>query len=261
MIRSKLILKDLSKKFSLRNKRSISVLNKINLSVLPGEFISVIGPSGGGKTTLFNIIAGIEEQTSGTIILDENIIASRRGKFGYMLQEPLLLPWRTVEENLILGLDIHHIPKEIALKKARLLLQQFGLEEFAKQFLSVLSGGMQQRVALLRTILFNDSFLLLDEPFGALDRITRISLQMWLMKVLKKVKTTTLFITHDIQEAILLSDKIIVLSNRPAEIKKIITVPLVRPRKPEQLTFSQSLKIEKELLSSLIDKNIYENRQ
>lgn len=251
MVQPKLTLKNISKNYSLRNNQSISVLNQINLSVFPGEFISLIGSSGCGKTTLFNIISGVDEQTSGTISLDGNIISSRRGKFGYMLQEPLLLPWRTVAENLILGLDIRKVPKKIALKKARLLLQQFDLEDFSNQLPSVLSGGMQQRVALLRTILFNESFLLLDEPFGALDQITRTTLQFWLMKVLKKVKITTLFITHDIQEAILLSDRIIVLSNRPAGIQKIITVLLPHPRQLAQITSPQFIKIEKELFSIL----------
>ncbi|MEK7522421.1 MAG: ATP-binding cassette domain-containing protein, partial [Patescibacteria group bacterium] len=126
-------------------------------------------------------------------------------------QEPLLLPWRTVEENIVLGLDVKKVPKAISLKKARSLLKEFNLEKFKDQYPSTLSGGMKQKVALLRTLLFNDSFLLLDEPFGALDQITRDSLQLWLKKVLKKFKTTMLFITHDIREAKLLSDRIIQL--------------------------------------------------
>lgn len=255
MISSKLIIQNLSKTYFLRNKKPIFVLKNINLSVSPGEFISIIGPSGCGKTTLFNIVSGVDEQSFGTIYFDKKIITQRRGKFGYLLQEPLLLPWRTVEENLILGLDIRHLPKKTSLKKAGILLKQFHLEEFANQFPAVLSGGMKQRIALLRTILFNDSFLLLDEPFGALDQITRTSLQLWLLKVIKKVKITALLITHDIREAILLSDKIIVLSDRPAEIKKIITVPLPHPRKLFQLTSFQAIKIEKKLLSILSQEN------
>ncbi len=256
MIQSKLVLENLTKAFSLANNQPLTVLDDITLTVLPGEFISVIGPSGCGKTTLFNIIAGIEEQTSGTISLDGNVLSKRRGKFGYMLQQPLLLPWRTVEENLILGSDIRSIPRKIARKKARLLLRQFGLLEFANQYPKILSGGMQQRIALLRTILFNDSFLLLDEPFGALDRLTRVALQLWLLGVRKKVKATTLFITHDIQEAILLSDKIIVLSHRPSRILKIVTVPLPYPRNPQQVTSSSASKIERALLSILLKEQV-----
>lgn len=207
----KLIIKNLSKNYLLTNNKTVVALKKFNLTVFPEEFISIIGPSGCGKTTLFNIISGVDEQSLGTISLDGNIENSRRGKFGYMLQEPLLLPWRTVEQNLVLGLDIKKISREISLKKARSLLKKFNLEKYGDQYPFSLSGGMKQKVALLRTLLFNDSFLLLDEPFGALDQITRNSLQQWLKKVLKKFKTTTLLITHDIREANLLSDRIVQL--------------------------------------------------
>lgn len=207
----KLVIKNLSKNYLLTNNKIVTALKNFNLSVFPGEFVSIIGPSGCGKTTLFNIISGIEDQTAGTISLDGNIENSRRGKFGYMFQEPLLLPWRTVEENLILSLNIKKVSYKIAIKKARALLKEFNLEKYAKEHPSTLSGGMKQKVSLLRTILFNDSFLLLDEPFGALDQITRASLQLWLKDVLKKFKTTVLFITHDIREAKLLSDRIITL--------------------------------------------------
>ena len=207
----KLIIKNLSKNYLLSNKKTVTALKNFNLKVFPGEFVSIIGPSGCGKTTLFNIIAGVEEQTFGTISLDGNIENSRQGKFGYMFQNPLLLPWRTIKENLILGLDIKKVSKEIAFKKDFSLLKEFNLEKYEDQYPSVLSGGMKQKVSLLRTLLFNDSFLLLDEPFGALDQITRQSLQLWLKQVLKKFMTTTLFITHDIREAKLLSDRIIKL--------------------------------------------------
>jgi ABC-type nitrate/sulfonate/bicarbonate transport system ATPase subunit len=207
----KLIIKNLSKNYLLSNKKTVTALKNFNLKVFPGEFVSIIGPSGCGKTTLFNIIAGVEEQTFGTISLDGNIENSRRGKFGYMFQDPLLLPWRTIKENLILGLDIKKVSKEIAFKKAFSLLKEFNLEKYEDQYPLVLSGGMKQKVSLLRTLLFNDSFLLLDEPFGALDQITRQSLQLWLKQVLKKFMTTVLFITHDIREAKLLSDRIIEL--------------------------------------------------
>jgi ABC-type nitrate/sulfonate/bicarbonate transport system ATPase subunit len=207
----KLIIKNLSKNYLLTNNKIIAALKNFNLTVFAGEFVSIIGPSGCGKTTLFNIISGVEKETSGTIYLDGNIDNLRRGKFGYMFQEPLLLPWRTVEENIILGMDIKKVPKKIALKKARTLLKEFNLEKYKDEHPSTLSGGMKQKVALLRTLLFNNSFLLLDEPFAAVDQITRNNLQLWLKRILKKFKITTLFITHDIREAKLLSDRIIKL--------------------------------------------------
>lgn len=207
----KLIIKNLSKKYLLTNNKTVVALKNFNFKVFQQEFVSIIGPSGCGKTTLFNIIAGVEKETSGTISLDGNVDNLRRGKFGYMFQEPLLLPWKTVEENLILGLDVRRIPRKISVKKARTLLKEFNLEKYKDEYPSTLSGGMKQKVSLLRTLLFNDSFLLLDEPFGALDQITRNSLQQWLKNVLKKFKTTVLFITHDIREAKLLSDRIIKL--------------------------------------------------
>lgn len=251
MRQPKLVVKNLSKTFFLENNRPIEIIDKINLKVFPGEIVSLIGPSGCGKSTIFNIISGVEEPTSGTISLDGNVFKERRGRFGYMFQQPLLLPWRTVEENLILGLDIRGFSKKTSLKKARLLLKQLKLDEFSKQFPSVLSGGMRQRVAFLRTVLFNDSFLLLDEPFGAIDRITRLSLQLWLLKIFKKIGATALFITHDIQEAILLSNRIVVLSKRPAKIIKEINVPLPYPRNSQQLASNRAINIEKKLLSIL----------
>lgn len=211
MIVPKLVIKNLSKNYLLTNNKIVTALKNFNLTVFSGEFVSIIGPSGCGKTTLFNIISGVEKETSGTIFLDGNIENSRQGKFGYMFQEPLLLPWRTVEENIILGMDIKKVSKKIALKKARTLLKEFNLEKYKEEHPSTLSGGMKQKVALLRTLLFNDSFLLLDEPFAGLDQITRNDLQLWLKRVLKKFKITTLFITHDIREAKLLSDRIIKL--------------------------------------------------
>lgn len=207
----KLVIKNLSKNYSLINNKAVVVLKNFNLTVFVGEFVSIIGPSGCGKTTLFNIIAGVERETSGTISLDGNVDNLRRGKFGYMFQEPLLLPWKTVEENLILGLDVRRIPRKISVKKARTLLKEFNLEKYKDEYPSTLSGGMKQKLALLRTLLFNDSFLLLDEPFRALDQITKNNLQLWLKKVLKKYKTTVLFITHDIREAKFLSDRIVTI--------------------------------------------------
>lgn len=233
-------------------KRTLEVLTPIDLSVAPGEFVTMIGPSGCGKSTLFNIIAGIEEPDEGAITIDGETSKKRAGKFGYMLQQPLLLPWRTIEENVMLGLDVRHIPREKARQDARELLKSFGLIEFARNYPATLSGGMRQRVALLRTVLFNHSFLLLDEPLGALDALTRLSMQIWLLDLWQTFHSSVLFITHDVREAILLSDRIYVLSSRPARVLRVVEIDLPRPRRQEHLALEQAVRLEQELVALLM---------
>lgn len=233
-------------------RRNLEVLQPIDLTVNNGEFVTMIGPSGCGKSTLFNIIAGVDEPSAGQISLDGESGMVRAGKSGYMPQQPLLLPWRTVEENVMLGLDVRHVPRKQALEQAHELLKRFGLAEFARNYPTTLSGGMRQRVALLRTVLFNASFLLLDEPFGALDALTRMSLQMWLLDLWQSLHASVLFITHDVREAILLSDRIYVLSARPAQILRVVEVDLPRPRRQEHLALEQSIKLEQELVALLM---------
>ncbi len=233
-------------------KRSLEALASIDLTVAVGEFVTVIGPSGCGKSTLFNIVAGVEKPTSGVVAIDGDASTVRAGKTGYMPQQPLLLPWRTVEENIMLGLDVRHVPRKKAQAEAQELLKRFGLAEFAQNYPSTLSGGMRQRVALLRTVLFNRSFLLLDEPFGALDALTRLSLQMWLLDLWQAIHSSVLFITHDVREAILLSDRIYVLSARPARVLRVVEVDLPRPRRPEHLTLERAVQLEQELMALLL---------
>jgi ABC-type nitrate/sulfonate/bicarbonate transport system ATPase subunit len=169
-----------------------------------------------------------------------------------MPQQPLLLPWRSVEENVLLGLDIRHVPRKQAQQEARELLKRFGLAEFAQNYPATLSGGMRQRVALLRTALFNSSFLLLDEPFGALDALTRLSLQMWLLDLWQTFHSSVLFITHDVREAILLSKRIYVLSARPARVLRVVTVDLPYPRRQEHLALERAVQLEQELVALLM---------
>lgn len=245
----KLSIINLTKTFP---KTKLSIFNNLSLNVNKGEFVSIVGPSGCGKSTLFHIIAGIEDPTSGSIIFDGQVQRNRKGKSGYMLQNPLLLPWRTVIDNLLLGTDILHQLKKESQKKAEELLQAFGLSEYRNEYPSILSGGMKQRVALLRTILFHQDLLLLDEPFGALDALTRLACQLWLLNVWKKYKSSVLFITHDINEAILLSDRIYVFSKRPAGIIGEFKVDLPHPRKKEDLTSKKAVTLEKKLLQLLL---------
>ncbi len=233
-------------------RHNLAVLQPIDLTVDDGEFVTIIGPSGCGKSTLFNIVAGIDEPSAGHISIDGASGTTRAGRFGYMPQQPLLLPWRTVEENVMLGLDVRHVPRKQALEQAHELLKRFGLVEFARTYPATLSGGMRQRVALLRTVLFNASFLLLDEPLGALDALTRLSLQMWLLDLWQSLRASVLFITHDVREAILLSDRIYVLSARPAQVLRVVDVDLPRPRQQAHLTLEQSIKLEQELVALLL---------
>lgn len=243
----KLVINNLSKSFG-----KLSVLDDISLSVGKHEFVSIIGPSGSGKSTLFHILAGVAQQTSGEIILEKKKLINRKGAFGYMPQDASLLPWKTVLENVMVGLVIKGIAKHEAKGKAYELLKKFGLFEFANHFPATLSGGMQQRIALLRTVLFHPSFLLLDEPFGSLDALTRREMQMWLLHIYESLHSSVLFITHDIQESILLSDRIYVFDNRPATIVKEVVVNLPRPRKISDLTSKEAVELEKKLVSLLM---------
>jgi len=247
----KLLVEGVSKVFR-DGRKSLETLASIDLVVNLGEFVTVIGPSGGGKSTLFNIVAGVDQPSSGVVAIDGDATGVRAGKSGYMPQQPLLLPWRTVEENVMLGLDVRRVPRKKAQQEAQELLKRFGLAEFAHNYPATLSGGMRQRVALLRTVLFNSSFLLLDEPFGALDALTRLSLQMWLLELWQTFHSSVLFITHDVREAILLSDRIYVLSSRPARVLRVVEVDLPRPRRSEHLALGQAVRLEQELVALLM---------
>ena len=251
MQQPKLLLQSVSKSFR-QGKQELPTLKTVDLEVARGEFVSLIGPSGCGKSTLFNIVAGLEQPDEGTIAIDGEYASWRAGKAGYMPQQPLLLPWRTVEENVMLGLDVRRVPRQKAQQQARELLKHFGLVDFADNYPATLSGGMRQRVALLRTVLFNAQFLLLDEPFGALDALTRLACQVWLLELWQEMEASVLFITHDVREAILLSDRIYVLSARPARVLRVVDVPLERPRRAELLSEPAALDLERELISLLL---------
>ncbi len=247
----KLFVEGVTKTFR-NGRKSVDALAPIDLTVAHGEFVTLIGPSGCGKSTLFNIVAGVDEPTSGTVAIDGKTSGERAGLSGYMPQQPLLLPWRTVEENVMLGLDVRGVPRKQAQADALELLKRFGLADFAQNYPATLSGGMRQRVALLRTVLFNSSFLLLDEPFGALDALTRLSLQMWLLDLWQSLHASVLFVTHDVREALLLSDRIYVLSARPAHVLRVVDVDLPRPRRQEHLALESAVLLEQELLAQLM---------
>jgi len=243
----KLSIQNLSKNFG-----NLSVLNNISLYVKKGEFVCIIGQSGCGKSTLFNIIAGIESQSSGKVFLGGKEIQDRAGHAGYMMQSPLLLPWKTALDNIMLGPIIKHNDPEKTRKEATDLLKKFDLLSFANNYPHTLSGGMKQRVSLLRTILFKSDLLLLDEPFGQLDAITRMSLQLCLVNVWEKINASILFITHDVSEAILLSDRIYVFSSRPGRILKEVKVNLPRKDRQKHLIEKKGRELERDLLNQLL---------
>ena len=221
--------KDITHSFN-QNRTHGQVLNNLNFTVNKGEFVALLGPSGCGKSTLFNIISGLMKPLSGEIYLNGKRLQGNIGAFGYMQQKDLLLKWRTVLRNVLIGPEIQGDSLDDAKTEALELLTQLGLQGFENSYPMQLSGGMRQRVALVRTLLFKKDILLLDEPFGALDAMTRTVMQTILLDIWNKNKQTVLLITHDIEEALILADKIYVLTARPASIKAVVDVPLSRPR-------------------------------
>jgi len=249
-----LSVKGLSKSYSSPQKHQfMEVLQTLDLEVETGSFVSLIGPSGCGKSTICNLLAGIEVPDAGEIFLEGKAIQGTLGNVGYMPQKDLLLPWRTLLENVLLGCEIMHKDKRKAQAEAQEWLNQFGLAPFSGYYPHQLSGGMRQRGALLRTILFGKKTLLLDEPFGALDALTRREMQRWLLSIWNRTRHTVLLITHDIDEAILLSDRVVVLSQRPARIIHEFNIPFPHPRNPEELLLSSvALDLKRQLLDLLI---------
>ncbi len=205
-------------------------LAPVTLSIPQGRFVSLIGPSGCGKSTIFNIIAGLLEPTSGRVLIEGIDATGTIGRVGYMLQKDLLLPWRTVLDNVILGMEIQGVPLREARGRALPLLQRYGLAGFEHLYPNSLSGGMRQRAALLRTLLFDTDVILLDEPFGALDAQTKLHMQEWLMQLWSDFGKTVLFVTHDVEEAIYLSDEVHVMGTRPGRVIETIPIMLPRPR-------------------------------
>ncbi len=231
----RLRLIDVSKSFHGED-RVVEALQGVSFDVYPEEFVTVIGPSGSGKSTIFNLITGLLEPDEGQIMLDGAELTDRTGYTAYMPQRDLLLPWRSILDNVVLPRIIEGNDPEDAEAEATSLLPRFGLENFADAYPETLSGGMRQRAALLRTVMSGRETLLLDEPFGALDALTRRSLQDWLLELQRELNRTILFITHDIEEAVYLADRVIVLSPRPGRVRTIIPVELPRPRRQHMIT-------------------------
>lgn len=221
-----LTIKELSKIYHT-NKSEIPAIKDLNLNIKEGEFVAIVGPSGCGKTTLLSILCSLEEKSQGEIIYTQG-----KQKMGYMLQNDTLFPWLNILDNTLLGLKIEkNITKE-NIQKVTKLLETYGLKDFIKKYPNNLSGGMRQRVALIRTLATNPDILLLDEPFSALDYQTRLAVSDDVWKIIKKEKKTTIMITHDIAEAISMADRIIVLTNRPSKVKSIYTIEMKNKQNP-----------------------------
>jgi ABC-type nitrate/sulfonate/bicarbonate transport system ATPase subunit len=248
----KLEVRSVSKVFR-RNGKVIQALDPTSLTVRRGRFVSIIGPSGCGKSTLFNVIAGLAKPSTGDVLADGTSIVGKPGYVGYMLQKGLLLPWRTILDNIILGMEVRDVPKSQAIARAMPLIERYGLSGFEQHYPHELSGGMRQRASLLRTMLYDRDVVLLDEPFGALDAQTRMLMQSWLLDVWSDLQKTILFVTHDIDEAIYLSDEIQVFSARPGRIKATIEVDLPRPRTPDVVTTPAFTERKRTLLGLLAD--------
>ncbi len=231
-------------------KGNVHILDGIDLEVEQGTFLALIGPSGAGKSTLLGLLAGLETPDIGRVEKNGSPL-ERPGLVSYMPQSDLLLPWRSVLANVSLGLEATGVSKKDAREKAMKALQRFGLEEFAKVPPAALSGGMRSRVALLRTALLERDVLLLDEPFGALDALTRRSLQGWLLDVRDTLAATIVLVTHDVDEALLLADRVVVLTERPARVALDVPVGLARPRSMEVETTDEFTQLKRKLLGSL----------
>jgi ABC-type nitrate/sulfonate/bicarbonate transport system ATPase subunit len=226
---TKLLIDNVSMKFTTP-AGVFDTLDRVSLSVPQGQFVSLIGPSGCGKSTIFNIVAGLQEPSEGRIVIDGIDATGTIGRVGYMLQKDLLLPWRTLTDNIILGMEIQGVRLAEARARALPLLRRYGLAGFENAYPKTLSGGMRQRAALLRTLLFDTDVILLDEPFGALDAQTKLRMQEWLLALWSDFGKTVVFVTHDVEEAIFLSDEVHVMATRPGRVIETIPVALPRPR-------------------------------
>lgn len=211
----------------------LMALRDVNLDIAPGEFISFVGPSGCGKSTLLNVVAGLDEPSHGQVLFRGEPVRAPSRHIGVMFQSPVLFAWRTILDNVLLPVEIFGLDKDAYRKRARELLADVGLEGFEGSYPGQLSGGMQQRASLSRVLLYDPDVLLLDEPFGALDEFTREAMNLELLKIWSRTQKTVALVTHNINEAVFLSDRVVVMTPRPGEIAKVVSVDLPRPRERE----------------------------
>jgi NitT/TauT family transport system ATP-binding protein len=228
----------LSKEYATR-QRPLSAIEDVSFEVAEGEFLCIVGPSGCGKTTLLRLLAGLELPDRGQVCLHAQPVEGPRQEIGFVFQKANLMPWRTVMDNVLLPLQIDHLPPDEAERRASNALQLGGLTEFAASYPRELSGGMEQRVAIARALAHEPEILLLDEPFGALDALTRERLNQELLRLWSISRKTVVTVTHDIREAVFLADRVLVLSQRPARVAAIVPITLPRPR-PLSIFYSEA---------------------
>lgn len=233
---------------------NLNVLDGISLTLESREVVSVLGPSGCGKSTLLHILSGLDHPRSGSVYLDGMEITGYAGAVSYQQQKDLLLPWLTIVDNVGLALELSGTPRRRAREIAEASLDEFGLAGFGRYYPHQLSGGMRQRAALLRTHLYSRSVMLLDEPFGALDTITRAAMHDWLLELLRHIETSVLLVTHDVEEAILLADRVIVLSPAPSRIVTTIDIRIPRPRDGETVLSEEFRGYKADLVHALSPK-------
>jgi ABC-type nitrate/sulfonate/bicarbonate transport system ATPase subunit len=241
--------KDLGKRYVSR-KREVHALDEMTIDIAPGEFVAIIGPSGCGKTTFLNIVAGFERPTAGEIAVDGRPVKGPGPDRGVVFQDYALFPWLTVLNNVRYGLRECGVSKEEATEVASRWLHQVGLEEFAQQYPHQLSGGMRQRVALVRVLVNEPKILLMDEPFAALDAMTRTTLQRELVTLWERTGQTVVYVTHNVEEAIFLADRMVIMSRRPSRVSHVIVIDLPRPRDVTSIAFNEYRRRATDLLDS-----------
>ncbi|GAA4709018.1 ABC transporter ATP-binding protein [Phytohabitans rumicis] len=230
---------------------ALDVLDGVSLRVDDGEFVSIVGPSGSGKSTLFHIVGGLIAPDRGSVRVNGRQANGRRGLIGYMPQQPALLPWRTVEDNVVLARELAGTPRRKSRALARQWLGNVGLGDFARAYPDALSGGMRQRVAFLRALLSDRDLLCLDEPFSALDAMLRAEMHRWLLDMWEEHRRSVLFVTHNIEEALLLSSTVYVFTRRPARVLERVEVPFPRPRRDEVVDDPEFVRLRRRLTNLL----------
>ena len=228
-------IRKVSKTYPARDGKPVRAIDEVSCSIRSGEFASILGPSGCGKSTLLLMIAGLISPTSGTLIFRGDETVSGASEYGIVFQDPVLFPWRDVQTNVELPAEIAGVRKEQRAETARRLIALVGLQGFERKYPYELSGGMQQRVAIARALMLSPSLLLMDEPFGALDAMTREQMNLELQKISMATDATVIFVTHSIAEAVFLSDRVLVMTGRPAVLKEIVEIDIPRPRSLEMM--------------------------